>query len=168
VQRPRNQLLADPTVFRQDLLYRLNTIVIEVPPLRARRDDIPALLGHFLGHYRQQYARPHAALAPGVLDALLAHGWPGNVRELRHACERATILTQGDAYSLADFGLAGGAPAAFAPAPEPAAPLRQLGALEKDAIGAALAQAKGNISMAARMLGLSRAALYRKLDKHGL
>jgi DNA-binding NtrC family response regulator len=162
--------LRDAAVFRQDLLYRLNTIVIHVPPLRERRDDIPALLDHFLDRYRQQYARPHAALAPGVLDVLLAHDWPGNVRELRHACERATILAQAAAYTLADFGLAGGVAAASALSTVcvSQAPLRQLGVMEKDAIGAALTQAQGNISMAARLLGLSRAALYRKLDKHGL
>jgi len=161
--------LRDPAVFRPDLLYRLNTIVIEVPPLRARRDDIPALLDHFLTEYRRQYGRPHAPLAPGVLDALVAHDWPGNVRELRHACERAAILARGADCTLADFGVGHDAPVSHPAAPSTVGlPLRQLGAMEKDAIGAALAQARGNISEAARLLGLSRAALYRKLEKHGL
>lgn len=153
--------LRDPSVFRQDLLFRLNTIVIRVPALRERREDIPALLTHYLGHYRSQYARLAPPLDAAVLDALCAYDWPGNVRELRHACERAAILAQGDCM-LADFGIGA------APSEPAAAPLRQLGELEKDAVAAALAEAQGNISQAARILGLSRAALYRKLDKHGL
>ena len=159
--------LFDPSVFRTDLLFRLNTIVIRVPPLRERRDDIPALLHHFLSLYEGQYARPVRELAPGALERLCAWDWPGNVRALRHACERAVILGNRADYHVDDFRLA--APPQ-PPAPVAAAPVEdfRLGALERDTIAAAMEQAKGNISLAARMLGLSRAALYRKLGKHGI
>ena len=162
--------LFDPAVFRPDLLFRLNTIVIRVPPLRDRREDIPGLLRHYLGHYERQYARPARALSDAALAALSAWHWPGNVRALRHACERAVILALGPHYAFADFGLVDPAPASAAssaPAPAPADE-RTLGDLERAAIAAAMDGAKGNISEAARRLGLSRAALYRKLDKHGL
>ena len=162
--------LFDAAVFRPDLLFRLNTIVLRVPPLRERRDDIPQLLHHYLSLYEAQYGRPVRELAPHALDALCAWPWPGNVRALRHACERAAILAAQPEYRFEDFGLAApAAPAAAAPAVE--APARtgdfSLGALERETIAAALDKAKGNISLAARMLGLSRAALYRKLGKHG-
>lgn len=154
-------------MFRPDLLFRLNTIVIRVPPLRERRGDIPGLLRHYLAHYEAQYARPARALANAAQAALLEWTWPGNVRALRHACERAVILAAGAAYETGDFGL--GAPAAApAAASAPASDDQTLGEVERGAIAAALAQAKGNISEAARRLGLSRAALYRKLEKHGL
>ena len=167
--------LFDPAVFRPDLLFRLNTIVIRVPPLRERRGDIPGLLRHYLGHYETQYGRPARALPEATLAALLAWHWPGNVRALRHACERAVILAGAASYQTADFGLAAppseasGAIGPIGPAPAVPVPADQtLGDLERGAIADALAQAKGNISQAARRLGLSRAALYRKLEKHGL
>ncbi len=162
--------LYDAQVFRPDLLFRLNTIVLRVPPLRARREDIPMLLGHFLGHYQQQYGKHAGSIAPAAAQALCAHAWPGNVRALRHACERAVILAQSGQYELADFGVADlGAAAATAAMPVArAGDVRQLGALERDAVAAAMEQVQGNISRAARLLGVSRAALYRKLEKHGL
>jgi DNA-binding NtrC family response regulator len=163
--------LFDPAVFRPDLLFRLNTIVIRVPPLRERRDDIPALLRHYLGMYEAQYQRPARALSPSALERLCTWAWPGNVRALRHACERAVILGTQPEYGFDDFGLGGApaAPAAPAAPPKPEAPEDfTLGTLERDTIAAALDKAKGNISLAARMLGLSRAALYRKLGKHGI
>jgi DNA-binding NtrC family response regulator len=151
--------LFDPSVFRSDLLFRLNTIVLRVPPLRERREDIPALLRHYLTQYERQYGRPARQLSDDALASLCAWQWPGNVRALRHACERAVILGAGACYELVDFGL----PAPVAPSGD-----ATLGQLERSAIAAALAQAQGNISEAARKLGLSRAALYRKLEKHGL
>jgi DNA-binding NtrC family response regulator len=154
--------LFDPAVFRADLLFRLNTIVIRVPPLRARRDDIPALLHHYLSLYEGQSPRPVRELAPAALDRLCAWDWPGNVRALRHACERAVILGDGADYRYEDFGLAPAAP------PAPNHVEYKLGALERDTIAAALDKARGNISLAARLLGVSRAALYRKLGKHGI
>ena len=161
--------LFDAAVFRTDLLFRLNTIVIRVPPLRERRGDIPALLHHYLSLYESQYGRPVRELAPGALERLCAWDWPGNVRALRHACERAVILGNHPDYHVDDFGLAPPPPppppvAACAPAGEEF----KLGALERETIAAAMEQARGNISLAARLLGLSRAALYRKLGKHGI
>jgi DNA-binding NtrC family response regulator len=167
--------LFDPAVFRPDLLFRLNTIVVRVPPLRERSDDIPGLLHHYLSLYEAQYARPVRELAPSALERLCAWAWPGNVRALRHACERAVILASQDEYRYDDFGLAMPAPAAETPALVRTAVTGdaqdgefRLGALERETIAAALDKAKGNISLAARMLGLSRAALYRKLGKHGI
>ncbi len=159
--------LFDPAVFRPDLLFRLNTIVIRVPPLRERPEDIPTLLRHYIGRYEEQYQRPPRTLSGAALERLCAWTWPGNVRALRHACERAVILGAQPEYQFADFGLA--APAAALPHEIPAPePQLALGALERDAIAAALDKAKGNISHAARLLGVSRAALYRKLGKHGI
>jgi DNA-binding NtrC family response regulator len=149
--------LHDPAVFRTDLLYRLNTLVLRVPPLRERAEDVPALVSHYL----TQFGCPRAP-SPEALERLIAYRWPGNVRELRQACERAALLGVGSQLAWPDFGLVvpvqGG---------DPAGDLH-LASRERAAVSAALAQAEGNISQAARLLGLSRAALYRKLDKHGL
>jgi DNA-binding NtrC family response regulator len=204
-------------VFRADLLFRLNTIVLRVPPLRERREDVPLLLRHYLQMYEAQYQRPSRHIAASAMDVLLRHDWPGNVRALRHACERAVILGQGMEYAAADFGLAstvamatgaaaattfasasaisagaaaGAAPAADAIAqavvhgavagtPMAASPASMLAAattagdttldaIERAAIASTLAQFNGNISHAAKTLGISRAALYRKLGKHGI
>lgn len=165
--------LYDAQVFRPDLLFRLNTIVIRVAPLRARAQDIPLLLDHYLAHYQRQYDKPALSVSPAAFDALCAYHWPGNVRALRHACERAVILSSATQYQVKDFGLMETLTAPAAPAPAPAAPAglsadRTLHALERDAVAAALEQAKGNISRAAKLLGVSRAALYRKLEKHDI
>jgi DNA-binding NtrC family response regulator len=161
--------LHDAAVFRPDLLFRLNTIVVRVPPLRERRGDIPLLLAHYLEHYQAHYERPPRPVAPEASALLQSHDWPGNVRALRHACERAVILCQDDEYAADDFGIAGPVPAAAQPALALAEPQpRTLETLERDAVAAALDTVQGNISRAARLLGVSRAALYRKLDKHGL
>jgi DNA-binding NtrC family response regulator len=160
--------LYDAQVFRPDLLFRLNTIVIRVAPLRERRDDIPVLLRHYLACYQQQYGRPPYPLAPSALALLCAHAWPGNVRSLRQACERAVILAQSDAYEIADFGLRRDSAALAPQSASVTGDALKLDALERDAIATALAQVEGNISRAAKLLGVSRTALYRKLDKHGL
>lgn len=158
--------LYDAQVFRPDLLFRLNTIVIRVPPLRERPGDIAGLLAHYLGLYQSQYGKPERGISPGAFDALCSHAWPGNVRALRHACERAVILAESDLYGISDFGLHSAEPVA-APAAAVAGALT-LDALERDAVAASLEQAQGNISHAAKLLGISRAALYRKLEKHGI
>ncbi len=88
--------LADETRFRQDLLFRLNTIEIHLPPLRERRDDIPLLLDHYLTLYERKYDRPERLVPADVLEVLVKHDWPGNVRALRHAAERAVIMADGD------------------------------------------------------------------------
>lgn len=160
--------LYDARVFRPDLLFRLNTIVIRVPPLRERREDIPELLAHYLAHYQRQYQKSACQVTPDAFDLLCGHAWAGNVRALRHACERAVIVAQSDVYTLADFGVEPALPAAgAAPDNRSADPVR-LDTLERDAIAATLDQVQGNISRAARLLGVSRAALYRKLEKHGI
>ena len=156
--------LFDPACFRPDLLYRLNTIVLRVPPLRERREDILPLAHHYLAHYASQYGRPARPLSAAAVESLQRDDWHGNVRALRHACERAVILGGEARLERADFEL--GAMASPAPAPADArAPLREV---ERAAVDAAMREAQGNVSEAARRLGLSRAALYRRLDKHGL
>lgn len=151
--------LFDAKRFRPDLLYRLNTVVLRVPPLRERgAADVTLLLRHYLAHF----AKRPVELTPDALARLTTYRWPGNVRELRQACERATLLARGPVFTWDDFGL-------LAPAAIPAeAPTLDLEHREREAVQAALAQADGNISQAAKLLGLSRAALYRRLDKHGL
>ena len=160
--------LYDAQVFRPDLLFRLNTIVIRVPPLRERPGDIPELLDHYLAHYQQQYDKGACVVAPPAFDALCAHGWPGNVRALRHACERAVIVAQAGVYELADFGLYSTEVRNAPPAPPAGIESLALDRLEREAIVAALDRVKGNVTRASKLLGVSRAALYRKLEKHGL
>ena len=149
--------LFDAKRFRPDLLYRLNTVVLRVPPLRERGAGDIALL---LRHYLAQFARRTVELTPDALARLTAYRWPGNVRELRQACERASLLARGPVFTWDDFGLVTLA--------APAEPTLDLEQREREAVQAALTQAEGNISQAAKLLGVSRAALYRKLDKHGL
>ncbi|MDE1715811.1 sigma-54 dependent transcriptional regulator [Chromobacterium amazonense] len=158
--------LHDPQCFRRDLLFRLNTIVLRVPPLRERREDIPLLARHYLRHYAEQYRKPLRELSEAAQQGLQAHDWPGNVRALRHACERAVILAQGERYQAADFDLAA-IPAMETAMASPAGGLK-LEEQERQTIRQALEQSAGNISRAAKLLGLSRAALYRRMDKHGL
>ena len=157
--------LADEGRFRQDLLFRLNTIEIHLPPLRARRDDIPPLLDHYLKLYERKYDRPERLVPQEVMDALVRHDWPGNVRALRHAAERAVIMADGAAYRLDDFPLPS--------RPEGAAMFLASGnlnldQLERQMIERALRMHHFNISLAASELGLSRGALYRRMEKHGL
>jgi DNA-binding NtrC family response regulator len=174
--------LFDPNIFRTDLLFRLNTIVIRVPALRERAADIPELLQHYLHHYQTQYQKPQRQIAESALAQLCVHTWPGNVRALRHACERAVILSKASEYEFDDFGLTTlhtmhgtlkevdslQTLPLKSPLTEPKNDSLKLSEREKEAITSALAQAQGNISHAAKLLGLSRAALYRKLEKHAL
>ena len=158
--------LADESRFRQDLLFRLNTIEIELPPLRQRRDDIPLLLDHYLRLYERKYDKPERQLPPAVLQALMENDWPGNVRALRHAAERAVIMAEGERYRTEDFPLSRHGHAA--PAVSTAAETLNLDELEKQMIERALRMHHFNISLAANELGLSRGALYRRMEKHGL
>ena len=156
--------LFDPERFRPDLLYRLNTLVLRVPRLRDRREDIAPLARHFLAKFAAQYAKPPRQLSEQAGAALQHDDWHGNVRALRHACERAVILASGARYEPGDFALAA-SPKAARPDPVRMASLSER---ERAALDEALREAAGNISQAARLLGLSRAALYRRMDKHGL
>ena len=158
--------LADEKRFRQDLLFRLNTIEIELPPLRQRRDDIPVLLDHYLRLYERKYDKPSRQLPPALLEALIEHDWPGNVRALRHAAERAVIMAEGDHYRIDDFPLPKRSQAG--PQVPSASETLNLDELEKQMIERALRMHHFNISLAATELGLSRGALYRRMEKHGL
>jgi DNA-binding NtrC family response regulator len=148
--------------FREDLLFRINTVEVRLPPLRDRREDLPALAAHFLRRHAQRYRRPVESLDAEALRVLLAHPWPGNVRELDHVLERAVLMASGPVLGAGDLGLR-------PPAPGGAA-LEQmtLDEVERVLIQKALARHGGNVSEAAKTLGLSRSALYRRLERHGL
>ncbi|HET9708102.1 MAG TPA: sigma-54 dependent transcriptional regulator [Gemmatimonadales bacterium] len=148
--------------FREDLLFRINTIEIRLPPLRERRDDIPLLAAHFLREYATRYRKPLKHFHADAMRALLAYGWPGNVRELAHAVERAVLLAEGDTVRTVDMNLR---PPGDAPARLEDMSLEEV---ERVLIQKALARAGGNVSTAAKALGLSRSALYRRLERHGL
>jgi DNA-binding NtrC family response regulator len=148
--------------FREDLLYRLNTIEIRLPPLRERREDIAPLALHFLHRHAERYRKPASEIDPAALEVLQRAPWPGNVRELDHAVERAVLLSDGPRLTLADFNLAAAAGASTR--------LEDLTLeeVERVLIQKALARAGGNVSEAAKSLGLSRSALYRRLERHRL
>jgi DNA-binding NtrC family response regulator len=143
--------------FREDLLFRINTIEIALPPLRDRREDILPLARHFLDRHAQRYGRRGLTLEAGAAQALLTHSWPGNVRELDHAVERGVLLAQGATVRAGDLGLR---------PPGPPARLEDLtlAEAERAIIERALARFGGNVSQAAKALGLSRSALYRRLE----
>ncbi len=148
--------------FREDLLFRLNTVEIRLPPLRERREDVPALAAHFLRRYATRYRKAATAFAPDAMEALLHDPWPGNVRELDHTVERAVLLAEGDEIRQRDLGLSAGHDGAVS--------IEQLSLeeVERILIQKALTRAAGNVSEAARALGLSRSALYRRLQRYGL
>ncbi|MDQ0252176.1 DNA-binding NtrC family response regulator [Sphingomonas kyeonggiensis] len=165
--------LRDESHFRQDLLFRLNTVEIDLPPLRYRREDVPQLIEHYLEHYAKRYGRPVPALSPAARMALLDHDWPGNVRALRHALERAVILARDAALEPEDFALVQAMPrivpaAAVTPPPARQSDDLNLERVERRLVEEALKKHGYNISLAASELGLSRAALYRRMEKHGL
>ncbi len=157
--------MRDPARFRQDLLYRVNTIELHLPPLRERKEDIPVIAEHFANHYARKYGKPRLRLDTASIDRLRAYSWPGNVRELRHVIERVVILSEHPVLQL--DGMLPAAPAPSASGIEPNMPLN-LDALEKLAIERALALHAGNLSRAAQALGLGRTTLYRKMARHGL
>lgn len=148
--------------FREDLLFRLNTVEISLPPLRERREDIPALAGYFLSRYSARYRRPIQGLEPAALQLMLHYSWPGNVRELDHTTERAVLMARGDRIEAADLGLT--AQRASAQNLDE----MSLETVEAILIRKALARASGNVSHAADALGLSRGALYRRIEKYGI
>ncbi|MCM8731285.1 sigma-54-dependent transcriptional regulator [Hephaestia sp. GCM10023244] len=162
-------MLADDRYFRQDLLFRLNTVEIDLPPLRDRREDVPELLEHFLILYARRYGQPVPAITPEAMTALRHHDWPGNVRALRHAVERAVILSGGQPLRAEDFPV-GAAASRLRPEAvvAPAAADLNLDRAERRLVEAALRKHGYNISLAAAELGLSRGALYRRMEKHGL
>jgi DNA-binding NtrC family response regulator len=149
--------------FRQDLLFRLNTIEIHLPPLRERREDILLLAHHFLRGYAQRYRKTISGFDPAATQSLREHPWPGNVRELDHAVERGVLLSTGPLVHAADLGLR--APAS---AGSPRLEEMSLDEVERHLIQRTLARHDSNVSQAAKALGLSRSALYRRLQKYGL
>jgi DNA-binding NtrC family response regulator len=149
--------------FRPDLLFRLNTIEIQIPPLRDRREDIGLLAHHFLRAYAQRYRKNISSFEPAALAALRDHSWPGNVRELDHAVERGVLLSPGPLVRAADLGLR-----AQMQAPSTRLEEMNLDEVERYLIQRTLARHDGNVSRAAQALGLSRSAMYRRLQKHGL
>ncbi|HWC76376.1 MAG TPA: sigma-54 dependent transcriptional regulator [Blastocatellia bacterium] len=148
--------------FRQDLLFRLNTVEIHIPPLRDRREDIPILAKHFLRLYARRYRKNIGGFDSASTQALLRHSWPGNVRELDHAVERAVLMAQGEVVQSSDLGLQ--------PGREISRRLEDMSLEEVEAflIQKTLGQCDGNVSRAAEKLGLSRSALYRRLQRYGL
>jgi DNA-binding NtrC family response regulator len=148
--------------FRQDLLFRLNTIEIQLPPLHDRREDIPSLASHFLKQHAQRYRKGITGFEPAAMQALLDHPWPGNIRELDHAVERSVLMAQGDTVKAGDLGLRQSREGA------PRLEEMSLEEVEFSLIKKALARFDGNVSHAAKALGLSRSALYRRLQRFGL
>ena len=149
--------------FRADLFFRLNTVEIHLPPLRERREDIPPLAAHFLVRYAQRYRKQMEGIDPAAIQTMLQYGWPGNVRELDHTMERAVLMARGPRIEAADLGLSTSS--------RPAAPSLEemsLESVESILIRKALARAAGNVSQAADALGLSRGALYRRMEKYGI
>lgn len=158
---PLTKMVQEGT-FRQDLLYRINTVEVQVPPLSDRVEDIPLLAEHYLNHYAKKYHKSVTTIAPEALDKLKRYAWPGNIRELQHAIERAVIMTDSSSLQETDFlfsrSLTSG----------PSANTLNLDEVEKAAIAKALQMHGGNISKAADELGLTRASLYRRMEKYGL
>lgn len=150
--------------FRQDLQYRLNTVEIHLPPLRDRGEDLAMLAQHFLDLYARKYGRAHMELGPEALRRLQAYSWPGNVRELRHVMERLCILGEAGTVQARDLSF----PEGEGQSGELHFEGRNLEEVEKAVIASALARHRGNISHAAAELGITRAALYRRMEKHGL
>ena len=148
--------------FRQDLLFRLNTVEVRVPPLRERRQDISQLAMYFLTRYAERYRKPAKTLDPSAMQAMLEYSWPGNVRELDHAVERAVLLSSGDLVLVSDLSLR--APRENTQRMEDLS----LEEVESLLIRKAIDRYGGNISQAADALGLSRSALYRRLQKYGI
>jgi len=148
--------------FREDLLFRLNTVELHLPSLRKRREDIPALATHFLSHYASRYRRQVKGFDSSALQALLQYAWPGNIRELEHTLERAVLMCRTEQIQPGDLGL--GSPRSQAQNLEELS----LEAVESILIRKALQRFHGNVSQAAEALGLSRGALYRRMEKYGL
>jgi DNA-binding NtrC family response regulator len=154
--------MQDRNQFRQDLLYRINTVEIHVPPLRERLSDIDPLARHFVNLYSRKYNKPGLDILPDTFNKLRKYHWPGNIREFQHTMERAVIMTENTALQPDDFILA------KQERQQEAMISLNLGDLEKQAIQKAVSKHQGNLSKAAQELGLGRTTLYRKIAKHGI
>ena len=148
--------------FREDLLFRMNTVEIHIPPLRERREDIPALAAHFVDRYVTRYRRSLKGFEPTAMQAMLQHPWPGNVRELDHTIERAVLMARSERIEVSDLGLS------VSRSTGQSLDEMSLEAVEAVLIRKALSRSSGNVSHAADALGISRGALYRRMEKYGL
>ena len=160
---PVHDMVAENT-FRQDLLYRINTVEITIPPLRDRVKDIPLLAEHFVQMYVGKYRKSISKIDKSAIEILQHYNWPGNIRELQHAIERAIIMCENELLTMDDFFFL-----TLKTTHEDTLPLNfNLEEIEKNVIQKAINKHSGNISKAAKELGLTRASLYRRLEKHGL
>ncbi|MBX2964065.1 MAG: sigma-54-dependent Fis family transcriptional regulator [Cyclobacteriaceae bacterium] len=157
---PLHQMVEQGT-FRQDLLYRINTVEIKVPPLSDRVEDVSLLAQHYLEYYARKYHKQVTTISSNAMDKLKRYAWPGNIRELQHAIERAVIMTDSTSLQESDFLFS-------RPVSSLSAETLNLDEVEKSAIAKALNLHNGNISKAADELGLTRASLYRRMEKYGL
>ena len=160
---PLQQMVAEKS-FRQDLLYRINTVEIHLPPLRNRLEDLPLLADHFIKIYQKQYQKSVHGISPAALARMQKYPWPGNIRELQHAIERAIIMTDADVLQPADFYLGNVESVGSGLQLE----TYNLEEVEKMVIRKAISKHGGNISRAAKELGLTRTSLYRRIEKYGL
>jgi len=151
--------------FREDLLFRLNTVEVHIPPLRDRREDIPTLSAHFLARYAARYNKQIQGFLPEAIEKLTSYGWPGNVRELEHTIERAVIMCREDKIQPDSLGLQTTSRSRSVNLGDMDMSLEEVECL---LIGKALARYNGNISQAAEVLGLSRGTFYRRMEKYGL
>jgi DNA-binding NtrC family response regulator len=148
--------------FREDLLFRINTVEIHLPALRERREDIPLLATHFLQRNRTRYRKQVTAFSAAAMQQMMQYAWPGNVRELEHAVERAVLLCRGEEIEPANLAVTSARPSA------PSFDNMSIDEVESLLIRKVLRRCDGNISQASEALGLSRAALYRRIEKYGL
>lgn len=153
--------LVKQSLFREDLYYRINTIQIEIPPLRNRREDIPLFIDYFLKKYTVLYNQPGLTIHPQAAAKLERYDWPGNIRELQHTIEKAVILAEKNVIRAADLFIRPGKSVSFSDAPN-------LGEVERKTIEAAITQNDGNLTAAAEQLGVSRQTLYNKLKRFNL
>jgi transcriptional regulator with PAS, ATPase and Fis domain len=155
--------MVDEGGFREDLFYRINGIQLEIPPLRKRKEDIPELSRFFLEKYGAHYNKAGIRLHGTALDQLYIHDWPGNIRELEHTIEKGVILSESGTIQPGHLF-----PAASAHAPPRAADSLNLEENERLVIRNALKEARGNVSTAAKLLGINRSTLYQKMKKYGI
>jgi len=160
--KPIHQMVSEQT-FREDLFFRINTIKIEIPPLRERIPDIPGLTDYFLKEYTRKYEKPFLKINSKAIDKLCTYTWPGNIRELKHTMEKSVILCENHTIKPEGLYLSAGIPAH-----KTGKITHKLSNMEKNAIAKVIEECRGNYSLAAKMLGISRTTLYAKIKKYGL
>jgi DNA-binding NtrC family response regulator len=159
---PLNTMVSEQS-FRQDLMYRINTVELKIPALRERVEDIPLLVNHFFSSYSKKYGKQNLSLSPLVIDKLKIYPWPGNIRELQHATERAIILSEGDIIDSVELFVNSKITASIS-----VGTLKTLDEMEEAFINETLEKNNGNVTATAKQLGLTRTALYRRMNKYNL